>query len=79
MSHTPGPWHKDSANDIFAEDIWIGGIYDTDDARLVAVAPELLAVIKGMLHHHDHDPVGWPQEQCRRCQDAIAAITKAEQ
>jgi len=48
------------------------------NARLIAAAPELLEALQGMMHHHDHDQVGWPQDQCLRCQTAFAAIAKAE-
>ena len=40
---------------------------------------ELLAALEGMMHHHDHDPVGWPQAKCGRCTAAMQAIQRAKE
>jgi len=53
------------------------GVVRMEDARLIAVAPEMLAALQGMMHHHDHDQEGWPQSKCGRCQVAFTVITKA--
>lgn len=50
--HTPGPWWvQESTGDILTHDRRIastqqGGLYSVADARLIAAAPELLALVK---------------------------------
>jgi hypothetical protein len=77
-AHTPGPWRaiKTPESTYFDDQVQIGrdrvGVYSEADARLIAEAPELLAVLQAVIHsvpfHHSHKDVH---------DRAVAAIARA--
>ena len=81
--HTPGPWYppknptRMEPIPIYADGNIVATVIDKANVPIIASAPVLLEALEGMMHHHDHDPVGHPQLFCAQCQFAIAAIQKA--
>lgn len=83
MTHTPGPWRvsENCQTDVFAGNRFVASAYngyrahvaktDADNARLIAAAPELLAVAEMVLAHAS---VETPPELVRA---ATAALAKA--
>lgn len=67
MNRTPGNWHYDEWGHVCANSQIIGVAYDTEldggidplpwmeNARLMAAAPEMLAIIKGLTSNNEHD------------------------
>lgn len=88
--HTPGPWTvRDDGHQwaiIGGPPSYVTGIdkqnHDSDgNARLIAAAPDLLAVIEAILYAHDTGNCGASQGEARLCrayaEDAREAIAKA--
>jgi hypothetical protein len=94
MSHTPGPWGlDDDTMEIFSNTTghstgWIAKVLGNDDngrplksdemtanACLIAAAPELLAALKALVDAQVCRDGG---KDCAICEDAYAAIAKAE-
>ena len=84
MSHTPGPWKTADLDrrvvvgadgDSVVADVrsW----RDTDDARLIAAAPEMLKALKLVLHLWDRPELD-TAHMCDAMVDVQAAIAKAE-
>ena len=67
MNRTPGNWHYDEWGHVCAGSQIIGVAYDTEldggldplpwmeNARLMAAAPEMFAIIKGLTSNNEHD------------------------
>ena len=86
MGHTPGPWY---ANQDCIEidgpegprDVTLAVVLQADnaaaDARLIAAAPELLAVLRELVHYDEgsSEQGSYGYEVLLRCK---AAIAKAE-
>ena len=84
MTHTPGPWRYVPSDDARIDDrieavdgrlIARGSITLTDDARLIASAPELRAALRAIVDHfkRNGDPTASELMDAGR-----AAIAKAE-
>ena len=99
--HTPGPWHVLPTNDCVIESEKHGNIAITNlarksvaDARLIASAPDLLALAKRYASecgtcggtgvklvwaaNADHNDAWDHSEPCAACADIRAVIEKAE-
>lgn len=80
MSHTPGPWKADTAHPYKAQVRDESGLLlaecDTKNARLIALAPEMLEVVRGASLQ---DCVGrcYPERLCFSCK-AVAILKKLE-
>lgn len=96
--HTPGPWRVDaSCGGLAIESVSHGSIGIVNlaraskaDARLIAAAPDLLALAiqyadecsechgKGYLETRTHDPQDSTEYPCPACEDIRAVIDRAE-
>ena len=95
--HTPGPWHVLPTNDCVIESEKHGNIAITNlarksvaDARLIASAPDLLAIAKryarectecgghGVVRLVDFEGTPIDDKPCHACSDIRAVIAKAE-
>ena len=92
MSHTPGPWHYQGVHVWAGDDESAGaitqggcgccngtrdGVYNEDDARLIAAAPDLLAALERIANSTLSQFMG-PNDMAMECVHvARAAIAKA--
>ena len=97
VAHTPGPWRVSPTNDCVIESEKHGNIalvnlarMSAADARLIAAAPDLLALAKryasecawcsgtGTIEHVPFDNGVSSTSKCIQCADIRAVIEKAE-
>ena len=81
--HTPGPWYADkcpfghyACNKYRIRHAGAEGMFEKDDALLIAAAPDLLSVLKGAFAS-----AVWKHQSncyCEVCEEIRAAIAKAE-
>jgi hypothetical protein len=92
--HTPGPWRYTERRDpysgsptysILAGDyVWLADVLaaatheGTDNARLIAAAPELLSALIGMLDMFEQRLFGAAVGRCAAAREAIAKATGAQ-
>ena len=94
MAHTPGPWtyrfrHEGTTIEPINGDSLLAVVpsllgHDLDaNARLIAVAPELLESLRDMLEEHSRQPGDeegqWFTCTCNICTEASYLIVKATQ